>query len=195
MKINKKLASQIKEMFDVDQSLRRQGIANKNLIQPLINLCSSDKDKKSKIKPSLGLANFMIYMLDIVHNYRISKIIKEYGYPTKTAIGEKSMFHFFLLIQHQDYDLELQKNCLKHCDFELKEKAYLTDRILVNSDKKQEFGTQFYTNKKTGVFGPRPIKDIKHLDERRKKYNLPPFEEYKKLVVSMRAKGLKAKNK
>ena len=68
--------------------------------------------------------------------------------------------------------------------------AYLKDRVLVNNGKKQLFGTQFYTNKK-GIFGPRPIKDIKNLNKRRKEYGLPPFSEYKKLIKSYKPVPIK----
>jgi hypothetical protein len=47
---------------------------------------------------------------------------------------------------------------------------------LVNEGKKQLFGTQFYKNKKC-IFRPRPIRDMKNLDKRRKKYGLPPFSD------------------
>ena len=50
---------------------------------------------------------------------------------------------FWLLIQHQDNDVELQKQCLKRCNFELKNNAFLTDRVLINQGKKQIYGTQF----------------------------------------------------
>ena len=55
--------------------------------------------------------------------------------------------------------------------------AYLTDRILVAEKKKQIFGTQFYINKKNKLI-PRPIKNKKAINQRRKEYNLEPIEKY-----------------
>lgn len=175
MKINKKLALQIKEMFDIDQDLRIQGAMNVKLTQPLITLCEENKKTKKKSKLGLGLVNFMVYMLDAVHNYRILKIIKECGYPTKKLIGKKAMFYFWVLIQHQDFDSRLQKMCLENCDFEPKEKAHLTDRILINQGKKQKFGTQFI--RKENKLVPRPIIDKRNVNKRRKEYNLDTLEE------------------
>lgn len=67
-----------------------------------------------------SLVNFVIYAIDAVHNYRIKMIVEKYGYPTQKLIGKEAMNSLWLLIQRQDYDLDLQKNCLKYCDFELK---------------------------------------------------------------------------
>ncbi len=60
----------------------------------------------------------------------------------------------------------------------------------MNEKKYQIFGTQFYTNKK-GVFGLRPIRNIKNIDKRRKKYNLPPFSEYEKLINNYKSVPIK----
>jgi len=59
--------------------------------------------------------------------------------------------------------------------------AYLTDRILVNKKRKQIYGTQFYTNRR-GQYIPRPIRDIKNLDKRRKAMSLGIFSKYKKIM-------------
>lgn len=55
------------------------------------------------------------------------------------------MAAFWILIQHQDYDVALQKACLKRCDFERKHREYLTDRIALNEGRKQTYGTQRQT--------------------------------------------------
>jgi hypothetical protein len=60
--------------------------------------------------------------------------------------------------------------------------AYLMDRILINSRKPQIFGTQFHRNKK-GDYVPYPIKYKKNLNKKRLQYQLPPFEEYKNLLI------------
>ncbi|HPO06297.1 MAG TPA: hypothetical protein PLQ36_04265, partial [Candidatus Gracilibacteria bacterium] len=128
---NKIVLNQVKEMFSVDQDLRFQA-SNADL---------SKKFTGSKL--NWGLLNFLVYILDGVHNQRITKIIKEYGYPTQKMIGRRGMFYFSVLIIHQDSDINLQKGCLESCDFSPKDKAYLTDRVFVNSGEKQIYGTQF----------------------------------------------------
>lgn len=106
-------------------------------------------------------------------------MIKKHGYPNCKAVGKEAMKKFWLLIQHQDMDLDLQEKCLKYCDFEKPEKALLTDRILVAKNKKQIYGTQFF-RQEDGSLKPRPIKDEKNLDKLRKSTGFEPFAEYQK---------------
>ncbi len=160
--MKKRLSQYIKEMAEIDQELR------------------------FKAQPGRDFANFLIYAVDAIHNYRLHKIIKEHGYPTKKLVGGEGMRSFWLLIQHQDYDLELQENCLTHCNFDPKEKAYLTDRVLINKGEKQLFGTQHkITSNKHLILSP--VKDRKNLGKRRRNAGLEPLERYlskarKKLV-------------
>lgn len=154
--MNKILSRKIEEMADIDQKTRKLWLKekNNNLLQPLV------------------------YCLDVTNNYLIKEIIKEYGFPKKENIGAKTLKKFWILVQHQDLDLKLQKKCLKNCNFDSKEKAYLTDRILLSDGKKQIYGTQFYKNK--GKIIPRPIENIKNLGKLRKSASLESFSEYKK---------------
>jgi len=153
--MSKKIANDISEMGRVDQGVREE--------------CAKS--------PSL---KYLVYAIDQIHNYRIHKIIKEFGYPDEKLIGKKGLRDFWLLVQHQDNDLKLQEDCLKKCGFASKEKAYLTDRVLVNQGKSQLYGTQFYLDK--SKLKPRSIKDRENLEKRRKEAGLSPFAEYSKLM-------------
>jgi hypothetical protein len=153
------LSKIIDEMAAIDQSSRKNALGNKTKGQTFYN--------------------HIVYLIDFVNGKRIKSLIKKYGYPKKSIIGEKTMRNFWLLIQHQDFSPELQKNCLKNCDFEPRNKAYLTDRILVNSGKKQLYGTQFYKNEK-GEMEPHPIEDEANIGKRRQKMGLEPLFEYAK---------------
>ncbi|MDD4761892.1 MAG: hypothetical protein PHZ25_02635 [Candidatus Pacebacteria bacterium] len=158
---NKLLSRKIEEMADTDQKTRKLWLkkTNNDFLQPLV------------------------YCVDVANNYLIKEIIKECGFPKKENIGAKTLKKFWLLVQHQDLDLKLQKECLENCDFDLKEKAYLTDRILLSEGKKQIYGTQFHKNK--GKLVPRPIKNRKELENLRKSAGLEPFSEYKKKMSNL----------
>ncbi len=54
---------------------------------------------------------------------------------------------------------------LSPSEFFPKNLAYLEDRVLTAQGKPQLYGTQFQGEGKT--FGPQPIEDEEHLDERR----------------------------
>lgn len=155
--VNNILEKSIATMYEVDQALRLFA------------------------KPGKGPLNYLIYAIDGLHQLRLLELIKKYGYPTQKKIGMEGMKKFWLLVQHQDDNLELQKECLKHCDFALPEKAHLTDRILVNSGKPQRYGTQFFINRRSQHV-PRPIEDQTRVDVRRKKMGLSTLKAYTVLI-------------
>jgi len=111
---------------------------------------------------------------------RLKEIIEEHGWPSSQLVGVNGESAAWLLVQHSDYDVKFQEKCLKLLKSLQKTKnrkkliAYLTDRVLVNRKRKQIYGTQFRKGK------PRPIKDEKNLEKRRKQMGLGPFEDYKK---------------
>ncbi len=152
--MNKKLAEQIIEMCDIDQALRTQ----------------------APKKAGTEFINYVVYSIDEVHNSRIKRILTEHGFPTSNLIGREAMSAFWLLIQHQAYDLKLQEEALEKCDFLPNERALLTDRILVNKDEKQVYGTQM--RRSQSGFEPFPIEDEAGVDERRQTVGLNTLEEY-----------------
>ncbi|HEY8505435.1 MAG TPA: DUF6624 domain-containing protein, partial [Gemmataceae bacterium] len=54
--------------------------------------------------------------------------------------------------------------------------AYLTDRVRVNTGRKQLFGTQMTWE--SGKLAPKPIEDAARVDQRRAEYGLPPLADY-----------------
>lgn len=164
--VNKTILRQIKEMVRVDQSLRFNAMREKN------------GATKSGSK-ALSFNNYLIYIVDFVHGCKIRDIVSKYGYPNVRSVGKKGMHSLWLLVQHQDQNLDFQKECLKECEFSTQDKAYLTDRILLSDGKKQIYGTQFKGFDKSGEPISRPIKDIKNIDGIRKSAGLGSFAEYK----------------
>ena len=152
--MNKKLSKQIIEMRDIDQDLRT----------------------KAPQKTATELINYVVYAIDEAHNSRIKRIVAEHGFPTESLVGREAMSAFWLLIQHQDYDLKLQEEALKKCDFIPNERALLTDRVLINKGEKQVYGTQ--TRRIPTGFEPFPIEDEAHVDKRRESVGLGTLKEY-----------------
>ena len=58
--------------------------------------------------------------------------------------------------------------------------AYLTDRILTGTGKKQRYGTQGVL--KDGKFVLYPIEDEQHVDDRRKEIGLGPLADYVRMM-------------
>ncbi|HPJ80393.1 MAG TPA: hypothetical protein PLF70_01670 [Candidatus Portnoybacteria bacterium] len=162
MAINKKLANSILKMAETDQRSRFDSLKIKNKKIAEQKIISTDKENIIQAK----------------------RIIKQYNWPTFNLIGKRASRAFWLIIQHADLDIQFQKLCLKLLKNAVNNKqafpqneAYLADRVLINSGKKQIYGTQFYRNTKNKLV-PRPIKNVKNIEKLRKSVRLESFTNY-----------------
>ena len=104
--------------------------------------------------------------------------MKTYGYPNYNIVSKKSSYNYWILIQHCDNFLNLQKSALIALEIAVKEGiadksnyAYLKDRVCVNMNEPQIYGTQVYKNS-DNKYVLYPIKDISTVNERRKECNI-----------------------
>ena len=131
----------------------------------------------------------------------LKRIVNEIGWPTIAKVGKKAANEAWLLVQHADRDPEFQKQCLEmmneETDVDPSTRAYLEDRVRVNSKREQLYGTQFTTTlDESGAvvaYGPAPIEDSEHLDERRSAAGLGPFAEYREMMERNHRKFLEKK--
>lgn len=116
----------------------------------------------------------------------LKKLVARHGWPAISMVGKTASRAAWFITQHSDADSKFQSDVLMMMkniananpkDILKENLAFLEDRVLVNAGKKQLYGSQFYVNKK-GELVPRPISNPKHLEERRREHNLPPFSEY-----------------
>ena len=143
---------EVMEMARVDQDLRFAAI----------------RAKRGRKVAGLSFENYLVYAVDRVHGLRLRELIKKYGYPKKKEFGDDGLASFWLLVQHQDHDVDLQKACAAKCNLSSDHYAHLMDRICVNTGKKQIYGTQ-YTGKIDRAGRPIlcPTRDPKRLQKRR----------------------------
>lgn len=125
-------------------------------------------------------------MLDKKNTAKLKQIVKKYGWPTLSLVGEKGAHAAWLIVQHSP-DLYFQKKCLKKMrdameagEAERQDVAYLIDRVLVREKKGQLFGTQFRVAKNQNRFEPFPIHRRAYLNRRRLEYGLGDFKSYAK---------------
>jgi hypothetical protein len=119
---------------------------------------------------------------------RLREIIKQYGWPGRTLVGDNGMSDAWLIAQHGGKEflhetLPLMKEAVdKH---ELEGGLYATslDRTLIQDGKKQLYGSQFDT--KGDKCEPLPIEDPEHVEERRKAIGLGPLDEYAKELCAL----------
>lgn len=84
----------------------------------------------------------------------LDSVISTSGWPGFSRVGKDGDHAAWLILQHADFNVEIQKKHLKVLQIEAGKEntsssnvAYLTDRVLVNTGKKQLYGTQFKIEK------------------------------------------------
>ena len=140
------LRAELDAMMNEDQKWRRQ-FRSQNAL---------DTDAVEKLRT-----------VDVRNTARMREIVDTYGWPMKSMVGAGGAHSAWLLVQHADRDVAFQRRCLTLMQtlVEIDEVrrvdvAYLTDRVLVNEDKPQIYGTQFHLV--SGNSQPRPIEDAKN---------------------------------
>ncbi|MFO0357756.1 MAG: DUF6624 domain-containing protein [Sphingobacteriaceae bacterium] len=171
---------------------------NVNLIQIIDSLIIEDQKYRSLIRHydnthskensnelERNLIARKMKLTDSLNYFELVKIIEKFGYPNFDLVGEESSNNFWALVQHQDRHISFQDSVLKLLKKEVDNNkasksnyAYLVDRLLVNKNKKQIYGTQVRLNRKGDTYEPEPVKDKKNLNKRRAEMGLTPIEEY-----------------
>lgn len=122
-------------------------------------------------------------LLSKKHVHILKNIIKQFGWPSQAHFDEDCSFAAWLVAQHANHDLHFQKQACNYIS-QLNERfasiywIFLTDRILVNENKPQLYGTQ-YT--KDGTLYP--IADPNNLERRRKDMQLSQIEYYQDFMA------------
>lgn len=124
---------------------------------------------------------------DARNQKRLKEIIKQYGWPTRSMVGEDGAQAAWLIAQHSDSDKDFQKKVLglmeplvKRDEASGKSYAYLYDR----THYPQRFGTQGSCVSR-GKWQPFEIEDIANVDERRREVKMPALADYAKLFTEV----------
>ncbi|MDE1975358.1 MAG: hypothetical protein KGI49_02510 [Patescibacteria group bacterium] len=161
----KKISDSIRKMVAEDQCLRKSA--------------EKSRDWKS------------VKEADKKHTRLLKSIISKHGWPTIQDFGKEASEGAWLLAQHADHDLKFQERCLGMMNEAFDDKpesvsrkyiAYLTDRVLVNSGKKQRFGTQFKRNT-DGSLALYPVVNRNGVNRLRKQYGLESISEYREIIT------------
>ena len=116
---------------------------------------------------------------------RIKKLYSTYGYLGFKEVGKENSVKFWLPIQHADNDVEFQKKMLKELKKQIQtnnanksDYALLEDRIAINTNHKQRFGSQVTYNEDGQAIPKNGLLDSINVDKFRTEYNLPSLKEY-----------------
>ncbi|WP_369390126.1 DUF6624 domain-containing protein [Streptomyces sp. CG1] len=118
------------------------------------------------------------------HADRLGEIMDEHGWPAADLVGPEAARAAWLIAQHADRRLDIQRRALRLLEQVVaenrataRELAFLRDRTLVNEGHEQIYGTQI-AGIHNGSPVPWPSIDPEHLDERREQAGIEPYEEY-----------------
>ncbi len=114
--------------------------------------------------------------IDVRNTKRLSGIVRQIGWPTRSKVGKRASHGAWLLAQHADLDRHFQHSCLLYMraesppEVELRDVAHLEDRVRLGFGLSQVYGTQF--DQVDGRHIPRPIGDPANVNRRRKSMGL-----------------------
>ncbi|MGW7576529.1 DUF6624 domain-containing protein [Streptomyces sp. NPDC054765] len=118
------------------------------------------------------------------HGDRLHQIMDECGWPTAELVGADAARAAWLIAQHADRQLDVQRRALRLLGQAVeagsasrRELAFLRDRTRVNEGRKQIYGTQI-AGVKDGSPVPWPCEDPERMDDMRAEAGIEPFDEY-----------------
>lgn len=120
------------------------------------------------------------------HKLKLENILNTYGFPGYDLVGEEASHHYWNMAQHCDFDVVFQQNVLTALKLEVKKNnakashmGFLTDRINVNLEKPQIYGTQLdYDMSKCRALPKGGLVDSIHVNTRRAKLKMEPYSDY-----------------
>lgn len=133
---------------------------------------------------------------DLVRISKIDSLLIIFGFPGKSLVGVKYANYAWTIIHHnlslntEKYMTILEKAMIKG-ELSKSNYAYSVDQYLLSKGRKQIFGTQYNLIQNDIVFFP--IGDIQHLDDRRRNFDLSPFNIFNKSIRSEMDNKLKDK--
>lgn len=119
------------------------------------------------------------------HKQILENIFSRYSYPGYDVVGKEGEHSFWLMVQHCDKWPAFQEKVLAAMKPQVLKGnanpgnyAYLTDRVLINTGRKQVYGTQVIYNLDSCQALPKPLQDSLTVNARRKEMGMAPIEEY-----------------
>ena len=120
------------------------------------------------------------------HKVKLNEILNQFGYPGYNLVGEDASHNYWNMAQHCDFDVPFQQKVLAALKKEVKNDnarssyiGFLTDRINMNLEKPQVYGTQLDYNMSKGKAFPRGgLIDSANVDKRRRLLKMKPYATY-----------------
>jgi len=160
----------------------------KEITHELIKMGKKDQKCRMKMikKQSWEDLKKEVLALDKIHTEKLKAILTKIGLPTISKVGKKAALYAWLIAQHTP-NTKFRKKYLtlmkKYSnDIDPINLAMMQDRVNMENNKPQIYGTQFQKDKKSGNFVLWKVRDRKNLDIRRKKIGLSSLDEHIKKI-------------
>ncbi|MGW0986403.1 DUF6624 domain-containing protein [Streptomyces sp. NPDC002486] len=154
------------------------------LAAELTDMAAADHDCAVRANSDDPVEQLAWRRLTARHGDRLGEIMDEYGWPTAELVGEEAARAAWLIAQHADRQLGIQRRALQLMQQAvsagstgLRELAFLRDRTLVNEGRQQIYGTQI-AGVKDGAPVPWLCEEPERMDELRAEVGIEPFDEY-----------------
>jgi hypothetical protein len=122
--------------------------------------------------------------VDAANTARLAEIVNADGWPTRSLVGDDGAHAAWLLAQHADHDLGLQRRFLDLMraavaanEARAVDLAYLTDRVAMHAGQPQVYGTQL-CRETSGRLSAYEIAAPDTVDQRRAALGLCPLVDY-----------------
>lgn len=158
----------------------------------LRQMVKADQGIRTKMNPAKMDEKSWAKVIEVdKENTKILKaILNIYSWITISEFGAEHDNNTWLLVQHADQDIEFQKEILGKLEklyltkkTDPRNYAYLYDRVAVNQNKPQKFGTQAKII--DGKLILYDVEDMQNLGVYRKQFNLEPIDDYIKSIENM----------
>ncbi len=120
-----------------------------------------------------------------INHAAAKKIIDTNGFPNHDMVGEEATHKFWMMVQHMDGYPDFQMQVLRSMATAVDQDkaawidfAYLTDRVLINQNKPQHYGTQVYYDQTEKTYKPHPVDNLVRTNERRAELGLPALDDF-----------------
>lgn len=132
-----------------------------------------------------SLLEYSMGELDLQNQKRLKKMFLEYGFPNEKMVGQLGIIAVKMVLQHSDNDVAFQKQYLPEVKKMHEEGvllgsdyAYLQDRVLINEEKPQIYGTQVIPEDIKPHINYQPMEKPEEVNLRRMKLGMMPIERY-----------------
>ncbi|NHF59910.1 hypothetical protein FK220_011200 [Flavobacteriaceae bacterium TP-CH-4] len=133
-----------------------------------------------------------------LHIKVLDSILDRRGYPGFDLVGKQGSLSFWLIAQHADWNPDFQQKVLLLLKEEVdkgnanaQNYGYLVDRVRINTNRPQVYGTQLDYNEKGQAF-PKNLENPKNVNKRRAELGMEVLEIYLNSVTKAHFKRNRA---